>query len=130
VLILPIKKQWFDMIMAGVKKDEYRKISPYYISRLIGALDYMGLNHVLNQTKDKIKVVNSLRITREEIMLSKPIILRNGYSRESPEIMCKVSLRIGQGKEEWGAVKGKEYFILRIHKIIATHRYVSITQDR
>ena len=35
MLILPIKKKWFDMILSGEKKEEYREIKPYYDSRLI-----------------------------------------------------------------------------------------------
>lgn len=34
MLILPIKKQWFDMIASGEKKEEYREIKPYYTSRI------------------------------------------------------------------------------------------------
>ena len=33
MLILPIKKKWFDMILSGEKKEEYREIKPYYTSR-------------------------------------------------------------------------------------------------
>lgn len=34
MLTLPIKKKWFDMILSGEKKEEYREIKPYYDSRL------------------------------------------------------------------------------------------------
>ena len=33
MLTLPIKKKWFDMIISGEKKEEYREIKPYYTSR-------------------------------------------------------------------------------------------------
>ena len=33
MLTLPIKKKWFDMILSGEKKEEYREIKPYYNSR-------------------------------------------------------------------------------------------------
>lgn len=33
MIILPIKKKWFDMIKSGEKKHEYREIKPYYNSR-------------------------------------------------------------------------------------------------
>lgn len=33
MLTLPIKKKWFDMIVSGEKKEEYREIKPYYDSR-------------------------------------------------------------------------------------------------
>ncbi len=38
MLILPIKKKWFDMIKKGEKKEEYREIKPYYDSRIGYAL--------------------------------------------------------------------------------------------
>ena len=34
MLILPIKRHWFNMLLSGEKKEEYREIKPYYISRL------------------------------------------------------------------------------------------------
>lgn len=38
-LYLPIKKQWFDLIKAGIKTEEYRDDTPYYQSRLICQTD-------------------------------------------------------------------------------------------
>ena len=34
VLTLTVSKQWFDMIVAGEKTEEYREIKPYWIKRL------------------------------------------------------------------------------------------------
>ena len=36
MLILHIKRKWFQMISSGVKQEEYRKYSQYYIARLKG----------------------------------------------------------------------------------------------
>jgi hypothetical protein len=33
-LYLTLKKKWFDMILSGAKKDEYRAIKPYWDKRL------------------------------------------------------------------------------------------------
>ena len=30
MLVLPIKKKWFDMIVSGEKKEEYREFKEYY----------------------------------------------------------------------------------------------------
>ena len=87
VLTLPIKKKWFDMIASGVKKEEYRGLTPYYESRLGKHLDGNGFR----------------------------IVLRNGYKKDSPKLSCFVSLRIGNGRPEWGAEPGKVYFILKIY---------------
>ena len=37
VLNLVVSKEWFDMIVAGEKKEEYRAIKSYWINRLIQA---------------------------------------------------------------------------------------------
>ena len=34
ILTLNVSKQWFDMIVAGEKTEEYREIKPYWIKRL------------------------------------------------------------------------------------------------
>ena len=35
VLNLVVSKEWFDMIVAGEKTEEYRVIKPYWASRLV-----------------------------------------------------------------------------------------------
>ena len=35
VLTLTVRKEWFDMIVAGEKTEEYREIKPYWASRLV-----------------------------------------------------------------------------------------------
>ena len=96
---MPIKKQWFDMILSGEKKEEYREITPYYITRfqnigLIGK-DFQpsGVNRLIR--------------------------LRNGYSSNSPMLEAIVRMLIREGKEDWGAEKNKTYYVLYIQKIIA-----------
>lgn len=96
MLTLSIKKKWFDMILSGEKKEEYREIKPYYESRF------------RNAWKGSLIGGNA----QSEVMF------RNGYSKNSPSFIAKCTLSIGAGKEEWGAEKGKEYFILTIHEIV------------
>ena len=97
MIILPIKKKWFDMIKSGEKKEEYREIKPYWFKRLsknIIIFHYDGHNRHLIE-----------------------VILRNGYRKDSPTVKCKCKLRIGQGKLEWGAEANKEYYILDILEV-------------
>lgn len=89
MLTLPIKKKWFDMIRTGVKKEEYRSITPYYQARF-------------RQYADKEFLVK----------------LRNGYSLLSPYVICSCTVRIGEGRPEWGATS--RCFILSIKKIVET----------
>lgn len=106
MIILPIKKKWFDMILSGEKKEEYREIKPYYIARFVKWLGF---------PKSEEKTV--LQLMREtESIKPREIEFRNGYSADSPSFIAKCTIKIGAGREEWGAEKDKEYFILTIHK--------------
>jgi len=87
MLTLPIKKQWFDMILSGEKKEEYRDITPYYESRFS------------KYTYTPIRVK-----------------FRNGYNPDSPSFERTVIPRYGTGLEKWGAEQGKEYFVLEIQE--------------
>lgn len=115
MLTLPIKKQWFEMIAAGIKKEEYREIKPYYEGRLqnlFGAIILEPLD------RSKVDVLQGDQVP-EEIRREavQPIIFRNGYSKNSPELLAKCSLSVGTGRPEWGAEPGQRYFILTIHEV-------------
>lgn len=102
------QKKWFDMILLGEKKEEYREIKPYYISRFIKWLGF---------SKSEEKTVAELL---EEMESIEPIeiMFRNGYSADSPSFVAKCTIKIGAGKEEWGAEKDKQYFVLTIREIL------------
>ena len=34
MIVLQLKKKWFDMILSGEKREEYREIKQYYAARL------------------------------------------------------------------------------------------------
>lgn len=97
MLVLPIKKKWFEMIISGEKEEEYREIKPYYDKRLGYLAEGTG------------------KVTT--------IILRNGYSYNSPSIKCQVAVSIGTGIKEWGATPGEDYYILKILKILEVKRW-------
>ena len=109
MLVLPIKKKWFDMICSGKKKEEYRQMNHYYMSRFMNAFGFVMVG-------DKMLYGNDVP---EEIRVEwpVPIILRNGYSLKSPQIKCMCNLRIGHGNGEWGAEPGIVYYILEIKNI-------------
>lgn len=90
MIILPIKKKWFDMIVSGQKKEEYRSLTKRYRVMFFNAADENG-----------------------EFWC----ILRNGYRLDSPSAAVRVSLSIGYGNPDWGAIPGEQYFILSILEI-------------
>lgn len=87
MIVLPIKRKWFDLVKLGTKTEEYREIKPYYDSRFKDFID--------NKTS---------------------VMLRNGYSRNSPSLMCDVVIKKGIGKKEFGA-PDEECYILEILKV-------------
>ena len=112
-MILPIKKQWFDMIKSGIKKEEYRDLSHYYAVRFANMINP-------NQKHDD----DSIRIFIDECRSGKYlhgdeflVTIRNGYSATSPTLTMYCNLSVGTGKEEWGVVEGVEYFVLHINRI-------------
>jgi hypothetical protein len=96
VLHLTLKKKWFDMIASGEKKEEYREIKPYWISRL--TYNYDGLKLYENYEY---------------------IIFRNGYSEKAPSIIVKcLGISKGQAKPEWSDNWQGEVFIIKLGDII------------
>lgn len=97
MLTLPIKKKWFDMILSGEKKEEYREIKPYWTKRFI-----KGLYDLSIYTDNTIKDAQGT------------LVFRNGYQKNAPKIKCFINLAQDYGKEEWGAEPGKLYYALKI----------------
>ena len=88
MLVLPIKKKWFDLILSGEKQEEYREIKPYWTTRF--------------NKHDPNKMI---------------IKFKNGYSKNAPYFVADCSLTINKGKEEWGAELNKDYYCLKIKRI-------------
>lgn len=109
ILVLPIKRKWFDMIRKGIKLEEYREIKPYYETRLTNAFGAILVDG---------QIVHG-ECVPEEIRKEWPIqvIFRNGYSRNSPQVTAYCNLKIGKGRPEWGAEPGRVYYILEIEGI-------------
>lgn len=98
MLTLPIKKKWFDLIVSGQKKEEYRLPTKYYESRF---------NNLWQSSPAGYEAERKIRF-------------RNGYRSDSPTITVTVTLDFGEGRPEWGAEPGQQYFILRIKEVERT----------
>lgn len=120
VLHLTLKKQWFDMILSGVKLEEYREIKPYWINRLYQinpttVYEFENIEELQHEISSgytpKCPFQNFTHIT-----------FRNGYAKEAPQftIECK-GIRIGKGNADWGA-PDTDVFILSLGQIVAKSR--------
>ncbi len=94
ILNLNLIRKWFDMTDQEIKKEEYRAITPYWTNRLTIPLtgEFISPDHVR---------------------------LMNGMSSVSPVCCFEFKgLRVGEGKEEWGAFPGVKYYIISYGKKI------------
>ena len=90
IVSMPIKKQWFNMILRGIKKEEYMEIKEHWRKRL------------LHDKTTHLKLINGYGKDKPYLLVE----LKN------------ISIRTG--KEEWGAVPGEHYYVLELGEIIAT----------
>ena len=107
MLVLPIKKKWFDMIKDGIKLEEYREIKPYYTTRFLNS-GHLKRMVDIRKPDEEPKIVNNGRNW---------ILFRNGYSNSSPSFKALVSVTCDKGNPDWGADKDKLYYVLKIEKI-------------
>ena len=98
-LKLTLKKKWFDLIIKGEKKEEYREIKDYWINRLT------------------IPLTDGLFLCDEFSLVE----FSNGYGDKVGKILieCK-SIEIKEGKTEWGVEKETEYFVITLGEIVCT----------
>ena len=103
-LKLVLKKRWYDMISSGEKKEEYRDITDYWGSRLTTLPGGMMLFSYRNGYSDIPVRDDYDRVT-----------FYLGYSKGRPSMTFAIKgIRVGVGKEEWGAEPGKKYFIISL----------------
>jgi hypothetical protein len=100
VLHLNLKRKWFDMILSGEKKEEYRKSSAYWTGIFSRTVRLKGKNY------------HPTDVT---------ICFSNGYSKNRRQLFIECEgVHIGEGRPEWGAEKGESYFVIRLGKTICT----------
>ena len=118
VLTLTVNKQWFDMIIAGEKTDEYREIKPYLVARLFqnnsNIVDMKYLASCFEGRTDLLKkYIDAQRIVLKQYT---HVLFVNGYRKDSPRIEKEIeSITIGKPKK--GLCPDKwldtEFFIIK-----------------
>ena len=104
VLTLTVIKQWFDMIVAFEKTEEYREIKPYWIKRLT--------------TNCEVEYDVALETYCGKV-LYRPythVLFINGYRKDSPRIEKEIeSITIGNPKKGLCPDKwlDKEFFVIK-----------------
>jgi hypothetical protein len=117
VLHLTLKKQWFDLIDARIKKEEYREISPYWAKRFLVDVSYHKSidEPTPEQLCDYIKTGSNL--IAYDVQESDVVQFYNGWACSTKyrnfQIQCK-GIEIGEGNPAWGAEPGKKYFVIKL----------------
>lgn len=124
VLTLVVSKQWFDMIVAGKKTEEYREIKGYWAKRLL--LVRSELKETFRKmSKDCAKNWDCVGPEMAKYLLKSPyyifepfthVLFINGYRKDSQRIEKEiVSITIGKPKK--GLCPDKwldtEFFIIK-----------------
>ena len=110
-LHLNLKRKWFDMILRGEKKEEYRDVTDYWRKRL---------TNYERSLSNKLPFVWKLPPGGSAFKAFKSITFSNGYAKDRPQFEIEFKGgRVGKGREEWGAdEKGKYYFVLELGEIM------------
>lgn len=90
------------MILSGGKKEEYREIKTYWISRL----SY---------------IPSGYSNWAEGIIHFDTVTFKNGYASDAPEMVIELKvIEIKEGNPYWGAELNTKYFVLSLGDIIST----------
>lgn len=109
ILPLTVSKQWFDMIVAGEKTEEYREIKGYWSNRLFcqERCDLHGCYPCKKGLKERLK-----RYYKGYTH----VLFINGYRKDSPRIEKEIdSITIGKPKKGMCPDKwlDTEFFIIK-----------------
>ena len=134
-LTLILIKQWFDMTIKGIKKEEYRDITPYWAKRLLCMENGDNLTICYNNTsinkiccvllKYKLYGYNSIEDVFKTYCIRfkefEATDFRNGYKplTEAPRFTIEnKGITIGKGNPDWGYVGSDNVFIIQHGNII------------
>ena len=124
-LHLTLNKKWFDMILSGKKKEEYREIKEFYIPRFMVQEDVNAHSYKwwLNKMgNDPYMAVCGMMHDEYSVRDYNKVTFRNGYGLHVPEVTLEVKgVEIRGGHQEWGAIEGSTYFCTLLGDVLSTN---------
>lgn len=122
VLTLSVKKEWFDKIVSGEKKEEYREIKPYWVARLyydrFGKLSPKMVKELAGSIvkygdTEQFEAKNGIEVS---FVPYTHVLFINGYGDDKPRVEKEIeSITIGKPKK--GLCPDKwldtEFFIIK-----------------
>ena len=107
-LHLPLKKEWYEMIECGEKKEEYRLLSLHWLKR-------MCYNWKSGDRYVDCKQGTLCRECLKNGYMAYPfdaVVFRYGYTKKYM-VWSIDEISIGQGRTEWGAPE-EDVFIIKL----------------
>ena len=116
-LSLVLKRKWFDMIASGEKTEEYREIKPYWVSRLGGCFKWCSQNLLGFPFNRCVNCENISHLNQIASNGYDNVTFHLGYAKNRPSMTFAIKeIAINPGRTEWGAEKGKMYFVIKLGK--------------
>ena len=113
-LHLNLISKWFDLILSGEKKEEYREITSYWINRLT-----WHEFHKLTPNQVFYKYIDGFDVLKRNHDF---ITFSNGYSKNRRQFIIEFkSMKIDYGESKWGAIPYHKYFVLQLGNIISSN---------
>lgn len=127
-LRLPLKRKWFEMTEAGIKTEDYREITRYWLIRLFKyhdpeILDECQIGEVLYELNNRSYTVDELkRWAGWEPKNFNFNVMTLGYPSKNDKgrilTLEHKGIEIRTGNPDWGAEPGKIYFVIKHGKIL------------
>ena len=114
-LHLNLKRKWFEMILSGEKKEEYRSITQYWADRLVLMV---RISSTINYDRcDRLVAGDYEKVFWEEF---DTITFSNGYAKDRDQFVIELKgIEIKEGNPAWGAEQGTKYFCLQLGNILS-----------
>lgn len=96
-LQMSLKKKWFEITKTGIKTEDYREISPYWVKRLCEVYS------------DNPKLICFKEFTQNTMTLGYP---KSGDTERILKLEHK-GIEIRTGNPDWGAEPDKLYFVIK-----------------
>lgn len=121
VLTLSVKKEWFDKIVSGEKKEEYREIKPYWVARLFydrfGKLSPKMVKELADSVAkygdtEHFEAKNGIEVS---FVPYTHVLFINGYGDDKPRIEKEIVwIDIDRPRKGWcpDDFLGREFFVI------------------
>lgn len=122
-LQLSLKRKWFDMTSPEENSEDYREVNHYWIKRIMSKkyneiypIEQDAIDGILKHIDPKFLVkYHSKPFTTNKMTLGYPKSTDTSRIKEFEHL----GIEIREGREEWGAEKGKLYFVIKHGKRIS-----------